>query len=284
MNTVLSAIGYILSKRFYKAPIFIVGSGRSGTSILLQSLDQHPEIISAPGESPFITSMGGSAHLFETNDTADYFRGSLKVELTYLYDQLRCMGFEISFGEYYGARFFVKRFLASNLFKTTHWCAKTFPPETVCDGLLTLYPEAKFIYAIRNGIEVVHSMTKFHGFKERDFSDQCLAWSNSVFMYEHLVGKPYAFQVRHEQLVDDPDSLYQALYQFLGVKESSLPINYIKHKWVHPLDQEDKTQVDVKQAIQSRQPSYAGWNEEQKAIFKDICETAMIKARYKMPF
>lgn len=53
MNFFLDSIGTALSRQYYLRPIFVVGSGRSGTSVLRQALGQHPSIVAAPGSNAY---------------------------------------------------------------------------------------------------------------------------------------------------------------------------------------------------------------------------------------
>lgn len=170
-------IGKYLTRKFINYPIFVVGDGRSGTSVLLQALGKHPLILSMPGEAPLITSMGAIISRLElTDDTKrEYYKNALKFDKTYLYEHLQRLSFEIAGGKNYALRMLMKNLLPnpSLLMRKRYWAAKTFPNENIANGLMKLYPKAKFIYIIRNGIDVVQSKTRFSGFRDNDFRQHC---------------------------------------------------------------------------------------------------------------
>ena len=138
----LDLIGKLLVRNIFEHPIIVVGASRSGTSILLQALGHHPLILAMRGEAPFLTTVGGSAHLFEYSENKDYYLDSIKTSKEYLYSQLKKIGFEIAAGPHYGLRQMAKGFLGhgGSPLGRRYWAAKTFPSEPVTHGLIKLYP------------------------------------------------------------------------------------------------------------------------------------------------
>lgn len=280
MNIIKDLIGYTLSRSCLKSPIFVVGSGRSGTSVLLQALGMHPDVISFPGEAPFLTSIGGEANILES-DNGEYYKASFKISSEYFYDSLAKLGIESAGGKNYALKEFIKSALKSKNFSIKkHWCAKTFPPEQVTHGLLNVYPNAKFIYIVRNGIEVVHSMTKFHGFKQKDFSNQCQIWRDSIEKYAYFENCKHAICLRHEQLVYNPKTFFTQIFQFLGLDFSNQCIDFVSGNLIHPLDAPDQKQQDAVIQLKQRKSPYSSWPDEQKRIFESICGTSMQSMNY----
>ncbi|CAG1022309.1 sulfotransferase [Methylomonas sp. LL1] len=275
-----NTIGYFLSKHCIDNPIFIVGSGRSGTSVLLQALGKHDKIIAFPGEAPFLTTIGGSGSLL-SSENQQYYLSSLKISVNYFYNSLAKFGIESSGGENYALKEFAKSILRTKkITLKKHWCAKTFPPESVAHGLAKVYPNAKFIYIVRNGIEVVHSMTKFHGFKQNDFSKQCHIWSDSVEKYHYLHQWPNALCLRHEQLVHDPKTFFNGIFDFLDLQLNPDCIDFVSTNLIHPLDEPDQKQQDAITQLKQRQSPFSNWPEEQKKIFESICSNSMQLMNY----
>ena len=114
-SVIKSWIGKSLSSRVFNNPVFIVGAGRSGTTVLLKALGQHQLILAMQGEAPFITSVGGSVYLFEYADSKEYYLKSLRVSKKYLYGTLKRMAYEVAAGEYYGCNFMLKQFKDNNI-------------------------------------------------------------------------------------------------------------------------------------------------------------------------
>ena len=278
-------IGKVLTSRCFHNPIFIVGASRSGTSVLLQAIGKHPMILSMPGEAPFITNMGGAPYLFEFAENKDYHLSSIKVSKEDLYDSLRCLSFEVAAGKNYGLKLIVKGLLDRDIsyLKKRYWCAKTFPDYKVAKGLMRLYPKTKFIYIVRNGCDVVQSMTKFSGFRQQEFEDQCRGWVRSMKNFRYLLSLESAIEVRHEQLVTRPEELFQNIFNFLGVENHEGPVNYVRNNIVHPLEKRTQGAINVEKFFSERKPSYESWSPEQREIFKRICGESMREAGYAMP-
>jgi hypothetical protein len=149
-----------------------------------------------------------------------------------------------------------------NVLKKRFWCAKTFPTVNVTKGLSRLYPNSKFIYIIRNGCDVVQSMSKFSGFRHQDFERNCLAWARSVENYDYLQDMESAIMVSHEQLIEKPDEVFEKVFSFIGIDNHENSANFIKNTLVHPLDKPTQTHVDVKTELSKRRPSYEKWTPE----------------------
>jgi len=279
-------LGRIFTRRFFHNPLFVVGASRSGTTVLLQALGKHPYILSMRGEAPFITSAGGAAYLFEFAENKEYYLDSIKISKEFLYDYLRRISFEVVAGKNYGLKMIVEEIIKSDLsfVKKRYWCAKTFPNLTVSKGLMQLYPNTKFIYIIRNGCNVVQSMSKFSGFRHLDFAENCRAWVKSAESFDYLRDAEFGILVRHEQLVKEPEEVFQKVFSFIGIDYHENSANFIKNTLVHPLDKPTQANINVKNTLSSRRPSYEDWTPEHCEIFKNICGDVMSKLGYNIPF
>jgi hypothetical protein len=285
-NAMLNSIGRLLSSPFYANPIVVVGTGRSGTSVLLQALGKHPEIYALPGEAPFLTSIGGSAFLFENGENRTYYLDSLKVSKDYLFEQLRRLGFEVAAGPWYGLRRMVKGLLGASdtPLRRRFWCAKSFPSQRVTEGLMALYPDIRFVYIVRNGCDVIQSRTKFAGFTHQDFRQHCLNWAAGVEKYRHLSALPQCFMTTQEALLADPREVFAHLLMHLDIPPHPGPADFAATTLVHPLDQSTRTNTDARRAIGGRAPPFTTWTAEQKRLFKEICTAPMHELGYQIPF
>jgi hypothetical protein len=281
-------LGPILCSRFYHRPVFLVGAGRSGTIALFRALGTHPEILSIPGgEIPILMSIGRAASPLDHGKQKEYFLEQTKIPKQYYYSQLKRLCFESSVGPYYGYRKLIKTMIKSpsKYLRKRYWCVKTFPGQEAAQGLLSLYPRARFVYLVRNGINVVHSRTKFQHFQDREFAEHCQTWSSAVTRFEYLLNFEAAVLVQHEELVEDPGRVIQKICTHLAVSSDDSPASYLKNTLVHSLsDEQTRESVDVKKIMDARSPVYEDWTKEQQNIFKDICGNAMEKLKYEIPF
>lgn len=281
----LSLLGRLLSIRYFHHPILVTGSSRAGTSVLLQALGEHPLIYSMTGEAPFLTSIGGAAWLFHFSESRGYYRRSLRYPEAYLHDTLRRMGFEYAAGRDYGVRSSLRRLAHMDFspLKKRYWCAKTFPDEKVCRGLKRLYPTLRIVCIVRNGFDVVHSMTRFGHFRDESFEDLCRRWLRSAARSSVFSRLPYASVVRHETMVRDPQAFFSELFRFLDIDPHESLVRFVRHNLVHPLDQPGKTGVDARKELRNRPPAYAGWSMYQRETFKRVCGEKMLEIGYELP-
>ncbi len=281
------------SWRYYHHPIFVIGTGRSGTTVLLEALGAHPKVLAAWGEAPLIRDYGRLAHEFTADGTnGAYLRATSRLSGRRYLAMLRRLAFETTFGRD-GGLYMRCRANAERLVKyrksplhlrmISHWCAKTFPDEQSSQGLLAMYPQARFLWIVRNGLAVVYSRTRFRGFKSIDFAKQCQTWATSIDRYSWVSRTGRALELRHEDLVSDPDAFFTRVHEFLGLRTHPGPARFAKSTLIHPLDKKTQTRADVKQALEQRETGWMRWNDEEKQTFREICGQAMGTLGYPVP-
>jgi len=285
----IASIGRRLCSRFIDNPIFIVGGSRSGTIALLKAMGEHKNVIAAPTEDPFITDVGRMALQldFFSNHEREYYLRTLRISFEYILGLLHRLAIESAFGRNYGLNYFVLSAVKErvNILHKTRWCTKTFPGKDTTDGLLRLYPNAKFIWILRNGVNVVHSRTKFPEFRELPFQDHCNHWAQSIRRFGYFSELPQATMVKQEEFADSPDVVMRKIFSHVGVAYDPRPTEFSLTHHVHPLADEATTKgVDVKTVLSNRPPAYADWSDEWKSIFKTTCGDAMRIAGYTIEF
>jgi hypothetical protein len=219
-------------------PIFIVGSPRSGTSILTWCLGQHPDIL------PLEEGNWLDKFAFELGSTYEF--GSQRGDRS----QLAALG--ISRDEFYGwfgraidelvlgsagsymehARS-VARLDPSQIHPSFQLTRETLEPKSrwvdgtpeysfcIC-GLRKLFPEAKFIHIVRDVRSVVRSLVRFgEGGRravasEREAYEYWLRTTQACLLAEEALGQDRMARLRYQDLVDDPERAMDRIFDFLG--------------------------------------------------------------------
>ena len=285
----LDCLGKLASARFLERPIFIVGGSRSGTIVLLKAMGRHARILSTPSEDPFITDVGGMVHSLEFCSEVEkrYYLETLRISHDYIYEALRRLALESALGPHYGLKKLTKLAVIKkvNPLAKHYWCTKTFPGKNVAQGLMQLYPEARFIWILRNGVNVVHSRRQFPAFRDLPFEEHCRHWADSIDRFSYLLEFPGTVVVHQEELVDDPDQVFRRIFEAFRIDYHPGPTEYALTHHVHPLGDESTTKgVDIKKTLSERPPAYQDWTQEQMRMFKDICGQAMQLAGYEEEF
>jgi hypothetical protein len=282
-------LGKLATARLIESPIFIVGGSRSGTIVLLKAMGRHARILSTPSEDPFITDIGGMVHELEFCSAVEkqYYLETLRISTDYLYRTLRRLALESALGPHYGLKQLVKLAVIKkvNPLAKRYWCTKTFPGRNVAQGLTRLYPEARFIWILRNGVSVVHSRGKFPAFRDLPFEEHCRHWADSINRFSYLLEFPETVVVHQEDLVDAPDKVFRRIFETIHIDYDPKPTEYALTHHVHPLGDEGTIKgVDIKKTLSERAPAYQEWSQDQRRTFKDICGQAMQLAGYGVEF
>jgi hypothetical protein len=282
----LSAAGRALTRSFRSKPIFVVGAGRSGTTVVQSALGTHPAIIASPAEAPFICSIGSAAASLASGTTANYRRRTLRTSLSYTHDALRRIAFESAMGAHFGLRRVVGQAVKARKapFAIQRWCTKTFPGLLVADGLSLLYPDARFVYVFRAGTEVVESRTLFPAMSDRSFEDHCREWASSVERYAYLLADERAITIRHEELTASPDTVFASVLSFLDVAQHQAPGTFARTTLIHPLDEPTRVGVSASERLVTRAPAHDTWTDEERKTFTALCGDAMRRLGYELPF
>jgi peptidoglycan/xylan/chitin deacetylase (PgdA/CDA1 family) len=198
--------------------IFLVGTPRSGTTILQSLLAAHPEVISFP-ESKFF-------HYLLYDKLAGQLRSRMEV---FFNDEIKrpelLKNFDDSQSVETKTRWFVGVLdgLAAEQNKSI-WLEKT--PEHIyfipdIEGLL---PDAKFIHILRNGMDTIASMYEstriYHELWGAGWDlDHCIErWVYAVLTSHKYVNKASHILVKYEELLDDKIKVLEKICKFAGIE------------------------------------------------------------------
>jgi Sulfotransferase family len=216
-------------------PIFVVGSPRSGTSILSWCLGQHPNIIPLE-ESDWIGDLA--------IDLAIYYQiGTARGDRTLLSSMdVEKAEFFALFGKSINDLVLQHRVdlerkrwrhgagptAPSDLFAATYnaktrWVDATPEYSLHICGLRKLFPQALFIHMFRDVSSVVRSMLHFHHVSEQtlvaNVQEAYSYWLRTVsncLLAERAYGPKVVFRIRHSDLVGAPEETFRSIFSFLS--------------------------------------------------------------------
>jgi hypothetical protein len=217
-------------------PIFIVSSGRSGSTILTWCLGQHPNILPQE-ESDWLGLFAIDAALGYQRGTARGERGQLSANFI---QREELLGF---FGQTINELILSHRrqFENMDLRRQAGWHPPPFkisrsPDEPksrwvdgtpeysfyIC-GLRKLFPQALIVHLVRNVTDVVRSLLNFFP----DGRNRLVANEQAAYEYwlrkinccveaEQAYGPDVVYRMRYSHLVEQPESAMRSLLAFLG--------------------------------------------------------------------
>ncbi|MEG3918839.1 sulfotransferase [Microcoleus sp. T3_A4] len=207
--------------------IFLLGSPRSGTTILQSLLAAHPEVISFP-ESKFFHYL-----------LYDQFAGKLPGRMeAFFKDEIKrpelLKDFDDSQTVEAKASWFVRVLdgLAAEQ-KKSIWLEKT--PEHIyfIDDIERFLPDAKFIHILRNGMDTIASMyDATRSFNELwgagwDLNHCIYRWEHAMLTSHKYINKSNHILVKYEELLDNKTQILGKLCNFMGIEyDGTMLVNY----------------------------------------------------------
>jgi Sulfotransferase family len=249
------------------SPVFIIGSPRSGTTILARSLAEHSAFW-ASDESHFLSRLVELAPDIYASALEGHRQSWIWAQGVGQAEFLSCLGTGVNA-------------LFTSRSSGRRWVEHTPYYLEVAGSLAEMFPEARFIHMLRDGRRVVHSMLHLldrprvvvgrarsrgprAGRWGQDFGSACRLWVASVeaaraFVAEH---PERARTVVHERLAADPDAGFRELFDFLGVDAEGGPAELFRGRRLNSSFGEDG---ELEQAPDPE--PWLRWSPEQRALF-----------------
>ncbi len=207
-------------------PFFIVGAGRSGSTLLRMILSRH-SLICIPPESWFLLLL---AQHFPFDRQLD--RSEIDSACRIITTHRRWPDFDLD-AEYFSQHIAERqadsvRAICDVLFGLCmqragkpRWGDKTPPYIAIVPELLQLYPEARIIYLVRDGRDVTNSFiaTRWHGPGVWANSREWVSAARRIAALDTdstIAGQ--ILRVRYEDLVTDTESVTATVCAFLGIE------------------------------------------------------------------
>jgi uncharacterized membrane protein YkvA (DUF1232 family) len=194
------------------APIVIGGCGSSGTTLLRQMLDRHPEIYCGPESTLFLNRTTSDADLAERFGFAE---AQLRLWRTESRSKIE----------------FIERFQAACLARSgkSVWAEKTPENIRLFPTIARRFPRARLVHIIRDGRDVACSLRRAEWMKLEKITggaprnspevlETCIRyWAERVAFGRGLAGTSHYHEIRYEDLVADPERTLRGLLTFAGL-------------------------------------------------------------------
>jgi hypothetical protein len=206
-------------------PLFIVGSGRSGTTICAALLNQLPGVFIAK-ETGFI---GSTQRELVLNSDRDDFAGMIPEINSFLahndwqarasVEGLRefCGQFQLSGAQ--GLLHYIWQLESGRRWDELAVVGDNTPLYVMAiPALLRLFPDARFIHMVRDPRDVVCSMLKMR-FGACEAMTAALEWHQSLgcwLLAERLIPAAQRIECRYEDLCTTPDETFAGIAAFAG--------------------------------------------------------------------
>lgn len=248
-----------------KSPVFIVGSPRSGTSMLVNALLS----VGYHGfrEGNFLPFLG-TIHKIVDRHFSVFAEPNPNVLISQVNPELLKEQIENIFKD-----------TMEKLNATPPWFDKSLNPGMIqaIPTLRRLWPGSVFIFAKRRAIE--NMVSRIQKFPRHTFEYHCTDWAKNMAswreMRETLPAHAY-IEIDQQDLVRKPDVVSKKLAAFLGVKNDEV-------KKLTGVFKSNRPQETAKgTAVKTYSLEGLPWSREQIAIFKQHCGPEMDEYGYVM--
>jgi hypothetical protein len=205
-----------------RAPFFIVGSGRSGSTLLRMILASHSRI-AVPPETYFLLPLVQELSIDRPLSPAEVARAGEIVTGHYRWPDM-----DFDAGEFRrltgGLASPRLRDVAEVVYRSfleregkVRWGDKTPPYIRIVPQLARMYPEARFIHLVRDGRDVARSFQSTGWYGPR-LHDNTREWNEALNLAERWRPqvKERLLQLRYEDLVRDTEKSARCVCAFLG--------------------------------------------------------------------
>ena len=232
------------NNRLSEPPFFIIGAARSGTTLLQYMLRSHPELSMPTGEShffiPFYKRRKEYGDLNKLENIHRLLSDIYKSKKQFFQEELHGVNFDTK--EFSVKAHEEKRNTIPDLFSfifeenakgegKLRWGDKTPYYALHCDMLLEMFPDARFIHLIRDGRDCALSMlNRKKDLKIHNIYHAAYTWNKYVLTANDF-GKRHPecyFEIRYEDILDNPISSMEAICNFLGTPFHDSVINFEK--------------------------------------------------------
>lgn len=243
-------------------PVFVVGAPRSGTSMMAHALGQHEQLWTGE-ESDFLLPLArGAREAWEFGRQ----RGDLQ--------WLHAAG--VSWEEFLHHLGIGMNAMYTDRAAGRRWVEQT-PQYTVdLPTMASMFPGARFVYMLRDGRSVVHSLQHFVRPVEHEAAANL--WARFVragldFMESDQGHRLHV--VRYEQVVTDTETEVRGLYEFLGMDHASETAAFISDRG--PINSSFQGEASAAKAT----PRWANWTRREREVFHAAAGDLLVRTGFE---
>lgn len=243
-------------------PIFVLGPPRSGTSMLQWALRQHPNLWGGPESDflePLIDQLRG---VFEFGHNRDRFHW--------------LSGQHVEWDEFLQHIGIGVNSLYSSRSGGLRWVEQTPRYATRLDDMVRLFPDAQFLFMVRDGRQVVESLRNF--VDPMDHSDACVVWRDSIeagLRFSRSERTDQMCFVSYADAVQHTEMELRRVSEFLGEPFEPATVDFIRAR--KPINSSFDDGHDS-EAMPSR---WLGWTRKEREVFVDIAGDLLIELGFE---
>jgi hypothetical protein len=258
-------------------PIFIIGSPRSGTTILARSLAQHSQLWTST-ESDILFSLYGTGQAARAyqHTMARPWKSWLQAQQVGREEFLEYLGYGVNA-------------LFTGKSQGKRWIDHTNVYTLMADLLAEMFPGACFLHVLRDGRRVVHSMINFSqapnvvnveltpeytGPWMWDFREACKMWRRYVdASYKFCEAHPTrSLTIVNETLAANPRVGMGEILEFLGLPFEEAPGEFFRTNRINSSFQPDSASAGSPLLLQP----WETWSADQKRIFAEQAGSTLV--------
>ena len=251
---------------------FLAGTGRSGTTVLRNSLGQHPEIHYNGKENNVVQDVVDVARHNFVSPSRQY---ALVVDKETYCAAFRDLLIKILWPE-------------PKMRSRPVWMAAINPTAETMEFLLEIFPDAKVIGLVRDGVDVVLSRQNHRSFKTGTFESHCRTWVRTQPVVEWGKSNSSNFRLfRYESLADRVtlSKAFSELFGWMGLSQNDAPVEHVFETTYHPTELEGSLSgSNVPSSVETKRARWQLWSNAERELFRSICGPFMKQMGFEMPF
>jgi len=237
-----------------KSPIFLLGSGRCGSTLLQRALNAHPDVVMYGEHEGFLGPLSNAYDkLTRTPDIDRWVYGKDAIPASTLHGELSDVRADICWVNnftrdevYTQFRGLVLSLLTKDLdLEQVHWGFKEiryYQPQHVIWFLREMFPNCKFVFLVRNPADTIASGLSAWGDPAKIIDDEDAfrkvvwerfkGWTSKYALminHEDMLGEDALF-LRYEDLVQDPGSHLCDIFGMLDLETPKLALDLFQHR------------------------------------------------------